>query len=150
MRARASRRTPLQQAVGLLQRREHSRRELARKLRARGVEGDEVEAALERLTDAGLQDDARFAQSVARQRCASGYGCLYIQAELKGHGLSDETIRQAIDLLEANWSGLARDLLSRRFPDGLPSSSEARRAATLLTRRGFPADAIRHALDSAR
>ena len=41
--------TPVQRALGLLVRREHSRKELGRKLAARGVEAGEAEAAIERL-----------------------------------------------------------------------------------------------------
>ena len=147
---RGARRTPLQQAVGLLQRREHSRRELTQKLRARGAEADEVASALERLAGNGLQDDERFAQSLARQRCTPGYGLHAIEVELKRHHLDDAVIGHAIDLLEADWNQLAEGLLQRRFPHGLLSTADQRRASALLSRRGFPADAVRHALDAMR
>src|SRR5262245_56659370 len=41
--------TPTQRALGLFVRREHSRRELTRKLTARGVERDDAVAAVDKL-----------------------------------------------------------------------------------------------------
>ena len=48
--------TPLQRALGLLVRREHSRKELGRKLKARGVDPEAVDAAVARLAEDGWQD----------------------------------------------------------------------------------------------
>jgi len=58
--------TPVQRALGLLVRREHSRKELVRKLRGRGVEPEAAVAAVGRLAEEGWQDDARFAASLVR------------------------------------------------------------------------------------
>src|SRR3546814_10663968 len=60
--------SPAQRALGLLVRREHSRKELANKLAARGVAREDAEAAGERMAAEGWQDDARFATSLARMR----------------------------------------------------------------------------------
>ena len=46
--------TPVQRALGLLTRREHSRDELVRKLKQRGVEADDAAAAVDRLAEAGI------------------------------------------------------------------------------------------------
>ena len=74
--------TPAQRALALLVRREHSRPELARKLRARGIPADEARGAVERMTEAGWQDDLRFACSLVRSRVAGGQGPVRIRAEL--------------------------------------------------------------------
>src|SRR5689334_16528538 len=87
--------SPTQRALGLLVRREHSQRELQRKLVARGIEKDEAATAVARLRDAGWQDDARFAASLARSRAISGYGPVRIRAELGTHGLPSEAIAAA-------------------------------------------------------
>ncbi|HET6397547.1 MAG TPA: regulatory protein RecX, partial [Pseudoxanthomonas sp.] len=107
--------TPVQRALGLLVRREHSRRELTRKLAARGVEAGEAAAAVERLAGEGWQDDARFAESLVRGRAGTGYGPLYIRAELATHGLGGEAIAAALATFEGDWSEVARDLVRRRF-----------------------------------
>ena len=142
--------TPTQRALGLLVRREHSRKELARKLEARGVEHDDAEAAIERMTADGWQDDTRFATSLARMRANGGYGPLRIRAELGSHGLAEEAIAAALTALaeagEADWQGRARELVARRY--GLRLSADLalrRKAVGFLARRGFDGDAIRAA-----
>jgi regulatory protein len=134
-----------QRALGLLTRREHSRRELSRKLAARGHEPDEVAAAVDKLTEAGWQDDARFAESLLRSRADSGYGPRHIRAELGTHGLDEAVIAAAFDAWEGDWLDNARDLVRRRFgslPDDL---ARRRKVADLLLRRGFDGDTARAA-----
>ena len=80
-------------ALGLLARREHSRRELRQKLDRGGYEGDEATDAIERLGAQHYQDDERFAELLIRSRSAQGYGPLRLRAELKSHGLPDARIR---------------------------------------------------------
>ena len=139
--------TPVQRALGLLVRREHSRKELVRKLEVRGVESGQAAAAVERLAGEGWQDDTRFAQFLVRSRSTTGYGPLYIRAELGTHGLPGDAIAVALDGFEGDWTGLARDLVRRRFgPAGPVDLPQRRKAADLLARRGFPADSIRAAL----
>jgi len=60
MRRKTSDLPAYQQAMGLLVRREHSRRELKQKLRQRGKEADEIDTALESLSRQDFQNDARF------------------------------------------------------------------------------------------
>jgi regulatory protein len=142
--------TPLQRALGLLTRREHSRRELARKLAARGVEATEAAQAIARLADAGWQDDARFADSLVRSRALSGYGPRYIRAELGTHGLGAEVVEAALGGFDGDWAGLAHDLVKRRQPAALGGDRLARRkAADLLLRRGFSMDQVQAALRGA-
>jgi len=140
--------TPAQRALGLLVRREHSRKELARKLEARGVSTDEAEAAVERMAAEGWQDDARFAASVARWRSGAGYGPLRIRAELGTHGLDASVIAGAFAMLaeagEDDWQCRARELACRRFGDDFAGDLVRRRkVADFLLRRGFDGDTIR-------
>ena len=64
--------TPLQRALALLVRREHSRKELARKLAERGIERDAALAAVDRLAGDGWQSDVRFAEMLVRSRVGQG------------------------------------------------------------------------------
>lgn len=141
--------TPTQRALGLLTRREHSRKELARKLQAKGVAREDADRAIDRLADAGWQDDARFAESLARMRANAGYGPIHIRAELGTHGLDADAVRTALDAIEAehDWSANARDLVRRRFgaPQGL-DLARRRKAADFLLRRGFTQDDLRAAI----
>jgi regulatory protein len=139
--------TPVQRALSLLVRREHSRKELTRKLTARGIEIEAALAAVERLAGEGWQDDARFAEMLVRSRVASSYGPRYIQVELETHGLDAVQVDAAIATFEGDWRALARDLVSRRFgPDGPQGLPQQRKAADLLMRRGFDGEAIRAVL----
>lgn len=138
--------TPVQRALGLLVRREHSRKELTRKLTARGIESDAAAAAVDKLTEAGWQDDTRFAENLVRMRANTGYGPLHIRAELGTHGLDSEQILAAMDTFEGDWTENARDLVRRRFGEAGPQElAQRRKAADLLARRGFDGDSIRRA-----
>ncbi|MHC9084489.1 regulatory protein RecX [Luteimonas sp. RIT-PG2_3] len=145
--------TPVQRALGLLTRREHSRKELTRKLTSRGLDPLGVEQAVDKLADAGWQDDARFAGSLVRSRAGTGYGPLHLKAELQTHGLDREQVARALDEFEGDWRQVARDLVLRRFPDAAsPTDMEParrRKAVELLMRRGFDGDCIRAALAGA-
>lgn len=139
-----------QRALGLLTRREHSRKELQRKLTSRGMDAAEVETAVETLSGLGWQDDARFAESLVRSRAGSGYGPIRLRAELATHGLDSEAIARALDSYEGDWLENARDLVRRRFPglSGQAGSEDLalrRKAADFLMRRGFDGERVRKA-----
>jgi regulatory protein len=142
--------TATQRALGLLVRREHSRKELGRKLAARGVEPDEAAAAIDKLSEAGWQDDVRFAELLVRSRAASGHGPVRIRAELRTHGLDSEAIAAALDGFDGDWNAIARDLVRRRFDaKALATLAGQRKAADLLLRRGFAMEQVRSALGGA-
>jgi len=143
---RISEQTPVQRALGLLVRREHSRKELTRKLQARGIETEAAVAAVDKLSEAGWQDDTRFAENLVRIRANTGYGPIHIRAELGTHGLDSEQIAAAMDTFEGDWTDNARELVCRRFgPSGPEELPQRRKAADLLARRGFDGDSIRRA-----
>jgi regulatory protein len=138
--------TPLQRALGLLTRREHSRKELARKLVGRGVEAGDAQAAIDKLAAAGWQDDLRFAETLIRSRARNGYGPLRIRAELGTHGLDRASIASVMEAFEVDWGSEARDLVHRRFGPMPPGERNLqRKAADMLVRRGFAAEHVRAA-----
>src|SRR5919197_1050897 len=106
-------------AIGALGRKERTRAELAGWLAARDVPADEVEATIERLTEAGELDDERFARRYAEDK-----------RELRGWG--PERIREALAA-----KGLPPDLVARALGDE-PRQTEIERASALLRRRGRP------------
>jgi regulatory protein len=143
--------TPAQRALALLVRREHSRKELTRKLLARGIAREDADAAVGKMAQAGWQDDTRFACSLARTRATAGYGPLHIRAELATHGIGSDAIEAAFTALaeagEDGWRARARELVERRFgltPQSAPAAQ--RKAADFLARRGFDGDSIRAAI----
>ncbi|MDO5504845.1 MAG: regulatory protein RecX [Pseudoxanthomonas suwonensis] len=138
--------TPEQRALGLLVRREHSRKELARKLVQRGVEPDQAETAVGRMQAEGWQDDARFAEALVRSRGFGGHGPIRIRAELAMHGLEPEVVAAALEAFEGDWTAIARGLVRRRHGQfARDDRVTQRKAAALLVRRGYSADQIRAA-----
>ncbi len=127
-----------QRALGLLVRREHSRKELTRKLVARGVERDELEPALDTLSRQDFQNDERFAAALARSRASAGYGPQRIRSELAMHGLSRGEIVEALDACERDWPASALELATRRFGGrDVADPAKRRKAIDFLIRRGF-------------
>ena len=130
--------------VGLQARREHSRRELSRKLTARGLDVEEASAALDHLEARGYQSDARFAEMLIRTRLGGAYGPLHIRAELGTHGIDEATASTLLAEAAPDWLDLAREALRRRYA-GRPAKdrAESLKRAHFLQRRGFPMDVIR-------
>ncbi|HET6430871.1 regulatory protein RecX [Dyella sp.] len=133
-----------EKALGLLARREQSRRELGRKLGQKGYERDEADAALDRLGEQRYQDDERFAGMLVRNRASQGYGPVRIRMELRTHGVDDATVRQLLEEVDTDWHASAAAQLRRRY-GGKPASDHAERAkrAQFLLRRGFSAATVR-------
>ncbi|MEO5595923.1 MAG: regulatory protein RecX [Lysobacteraceae bacterium] len=128
-------------ALSLLVRREHSRRELSRKLRARGIEAEAADAAMDKLAGQGFQDEARFAQSLVRSRANGGHGPVRIRAELATHGLPSELIASAMEACETDWAQSAQAVLERRHTSAeLADPNKRRKAVEFLLRRGFALD----------
>jgi regulatory protein len=142
-------------ALGLLARREHSAAGLKRKLRDKGIESDELDAALEALQRQGFQDDRRYAEALVRSRALAGQGPVRIRAELRMNGIPAAGIEAAFAAAEADgldWTAVAARVAARFLPaldaaDRGPAALRQRhKALSFLLRRGFPQDMARAAL----
>lgn len=140
-------------ALELLSRREHSALELRRKLADRFPDTD-FEPVLARLRELNYQSDRRFAEVFTRSRVQRGQGPLRIRQELQQRGISVPLIESALGQAEADWYALAQAQLQRKFPvpvsRALPREQQLRERARrhrYLASRGFPADAIRAAVE---
>lgn len=137
-------RSAYDKALGLLARREHSRKELKTKLRQGGYEGEETTDAIDRLGEQHYQDDDRFAEVLLRSRISQGYGPMRLRVELKSHGLADARIRELMDEAEVDWDTSAAAQLRRRYGGASTSDpAERNRRAQFLLRRGFAAATVR-------
>ena len=130
-------------ALGLLARRDHSRRELTRKLSAKGYTPDETAPAVAALSEGREQSDDRFAEVLIRQRSGAGYGPLRIEAELTSHGIDPRTCREALAAID--WLEIARAHVVRRYGETSDRATREK-AAQYLQRRGFPSGVIAKAL----
>ena len=137
-------------AMDLLARREHSRGELARKLRDRfpAASGESIDAALTRLADENLQSDRRFAEEYLRQRMRRGFGWLHISADLLARGV-DEDVVAGLARPAEEWLALAEDLASTRLRgQTCPACGDRdhQRLFRFLRNRGFSAEIAHMAL----
>ena len=129
--------------MDLLARREHSRRELQRKLAQRAFAADEIVAALDRLEDDGLLSDRRFAAAYVRQRIDKGYGPIRIRQELRERGVADGLIDEALAPAAEQWLAVAARQHDKHF-GRQPEDMKARaRQSRYLQNRGFDFDVIR-------
>ena len=132
----------------MLTRREHAAAELAAKLRARGHDEAAVAAELERLDEAGLQSDHRFAESYVATRIDRGDGPLRLRAALRERGVAPELIETVLAPHAEEWTERARQLSARRFGRAAAKSwAERARRARYLQGRGYPGDIVRRVTD---
>jgi regulatory protein len=132
----------------LLARREHSRRELTRKLAARGFPDEVIAPVLDELERTGALANARFTDSFVRSRIAKGQGPQRIRAELAQRGIADPDAADGLAAADVDWLATIRAVRAKRFGPELPRDyAERARQARFLQYRGFDAAQIRAALE---
>ena len=135
-------------ALGLLARREHSKRELVLKLRARSCPDKIIYQVVDALAAEGMQSDARFAETFVRNRIDRGAGPLRVRAEMLTRGLDDETIETALAEYKEWWKDLAVEVYQKRYGDADQPTEFAEKAKRMnfLQSRGFTTEQIQYAL----
>lgn len=126
----------------LLTTRSRTRAELAGQLSKRGYPDDISSRVLDRLTDAGLVDDADFAEHWVRsRRLNAGKGKRALAAELRNKGVHGDVITATLAGIDAGAEReraeqLVRDKLRReKLTDD--DTKIARRLVGMLARRGY-------------
>jgi regulatory protein len=134
----------------LLTRRDYAEAELDERLRRKGAPDEVRAAALERLRELELIDDARVADALVRAG-ARRKGRLALRRDLRARGVDDATVDAALRPLDdEQQAGAARAVLRKeawRFASGDPRKDRAK-AAGFLRRRGFDGDAVGSALEA--
>lgn len=134
-------------AVRLLARREHSTKDLKRKLTGKGHAGDVVERVVDKLADKKLVSDERFAANYVTYHGRRGHGPIRIRADLRQQGAPEEAIEAALAAAEFQWEEIAAAVRRRKFGDGPPGSlAERAKQVRFLQYRGFSGEQIRIAL----
>ena len=132
-------------ALRHLARREHSRKELARKLEPHAESGEALEALLDALAAKKQLSDSRYAETRAHQMSRK-YGAARIALDLRGKGVADDTIAAATAAAVASDLERAFAILRRKFRAPAASREERARRARFLQSRGFPFEVIKSAL----
>ncbi len=152
-------------AMNLLARREHSRLELAEKLtRKLALDGDGLlvlSGVLDKLIKDDLQSDQRFAEALVRSKVIKGQGPRRIVQALQTRGISKQLAANAVANCGADWRDLAAAVADKKFgcspvnDEVLKNRSnmqikEKAKRSRFLQYRGFDAEHIAYALNSAR
>ena len=136
-------------ALRCLERRAFARSDLARRLRRKAHLPEAVEAALDRVAELGLLNDAEFAVNFVRSRAARGRGPSRLRRDLQVVGVAPGLIEQA---LAVQWPEgtdgreMIQTLVRRRgaqLGGALPRQTRRRRVLAYLARRGFQGQVAR-------
>jgi regulatory protein len=122
-------------AVRLLKARAKSRARLEEALVSRGYAAADVTDALERVTQLGYLDDARYADAKARAGHAEGRSRGDVLRRLEADGIPAEVAEGAVKEHGFDDAAAAKQLLQKRKLSGA-------KAARFLAGRGFPEDVI--------
>jgi regulatory protein len=146
-----ARSSALSSAFRILTRRDHTRMELAAKLRKKGFDRVSVEAALTRCHELGYLDDAKTASLVAGHLADSGYGPLRIRHALRQKGLDDAIVEAALARCgdEETQVRRARHVLEKktaRLSREADAGKRRQKAYRFLAGRGFPSAVIKQAI----
>ena len=137
-------------ALGSLDYRAHTAREIAATLRRKGFLEPCVEAVIERLRESGLIDDARYAARMAELQSRSPVGVYAFKRKLRAKGVSDDDAEEALaafgDEQQAGAARAAAEKLLHRY-QSLPPREARAKLSQALARRGFAWDAIESALE---
>jgi regulatory protein len=122
----------------LLTRRDHSRKEIQRKMAVKGYESSQVSAVIDDLAQQSWQDDTRYAESYARMRSHKGFGPVRIAYELKQQGIEAHTVDKVLQSTSDNWLNLMEQVYNKKYPESLAmDSNERAKRIRFLLQRGF-------------
>ena len=125
-------------ALRLLARREHSRRELSRKLAAHAESGEALEQLLDALEAKKQLSDERFAAERARV-LSRKYGAARIRQDLKARGVMDAAVPEPSMEEE---KARARAILDRKYREPVTSREDRAKRMRFLQSRGFSMEII--------
>jgi regulatory protein len=120
-------------ALRALRHRNRSRHDLEQRLEGAGVTPDDRSAALDRLSEAGLLSDDRFAEERAQVLANRGASDALIRHDLRRQGVEHTAVEHAIAQLEPEDDRAAR--MFRRRGGGA-------KALRYLAGRGFAAETL--------
>jgi regulatory protein len=139
---------PLQvRALRMLGRREHSRRELERKLLPFAAEPAEISPLLADFERRGWLSESRVVEQVTAAR-RGRFGALRIAHELREKGVSEDAISVALAALKETELEAAREVWRSKFGEVPQTPAERARQVRFLQNRGFSMDIAMRVLRS--
>ena len=131
-------------ALRLLARREHSRRELERKLSPYAESSEALDVLISELKTKSQLSEARFAEERARQ-LSRKYGAARIRQDLKSKGVGEELVEHVSSDGDLE---RARAILERKYRQPAATREERAKRMRFLQSRGFSFDIIFKLLSS--
>ena len=141
-------------ALRAIARRAHARFDLRRRLLQRQHPAAAVDPALDRLSAAGLLNDAQFAADYAAQKARRGRGPARLVRDLQAQGverrLAEDAVRTSLAREGVDPAAAVRALAEKRAKQlaGLAPVVKKRRLVAFLMRRGFDGGEIREVVES--
>ena len=135
-------------ALEFLSRRDRSEAELRRKLLAKEIPDEEIDAVVARLMELRYLDDRRLAERLATSAMSGGTGYgIRLALDLSRRGIPRDIVDETLARLtsEHDERDLVRSLLTRKFPDfdsATADNREKARVMNYLLRRGFTRSAV--------
>ena len=137
-------------ALTCLDRSERTGSDLTRALVYKGYVPPAAEAAVARLTEAGLVDDLRYASRLAESAAGKPVGRYALRRKMMAKGISEADIESAMESLDDDQQRTAArqaaEKLGRKYRD-LPPLEARAKLSQALARRGFSWDVISSALE---
>ena len=129
-------------ALRLLSQREHSRKELERKLAQHEQVPGELAKALDELQARDFINDDRAMESVVHRRSGK-LGAARVKQELAAKGLSGEAVTQAMAALKETELPRAQEVWRKKFGQAPSNEAERAKQVRFLITRGFAAEIVR-------
>ena len=146
-------RSPMDCAMRYLTARDRTVSEMQTFLDGRDFGEADVDATVERLKELGLLDDRRFAQRFVETRLAAKpVSRRHLKEQLKGHGLCDADIEEALALADDETERENALAVARKYARQYSALEPEKRRERVLLRlqsRGFSYDAARNAAETA-
>jgi regulatory protein len=121
-----------------------TRKQLADRLRAKGIADDVAARVLDRMEQVDLDDDAAYAELLVRSKQGGrGLARRALAHELRTKGVPDDIAAAALEGIDPESErARAAALVAQRVKrlHGLPRDVQVRRLAGLLARKGYPGD----------
>jgi regulatory protein len=131
-------------ALGLLARREHSRKELQQKLARKlppDASAENIPPILDQLAEQGLQSDERFVESYVNMRVRKGYGPVRIAMELAERGVENQLVQIYLEERE-DWQECLMRTWQKKFGRAPTDFSDKAKQMRFLQFRGYRPDDI--------
>lgn len=130
-------------ALNYLAKREYTFLTLQQKLRQKGFPIHIIQTTLALLIQEGLLNNQRFCEAFITSRLRKNYGPTRIAAELRQHGVDEETISSEIQKNETIWLDCIEKIQKKKFPSPPSNLKEKLCRIQYLQRRGFNLDQIK-------